>query len=53
MVETRCEHCSEPITLNIDSDMNVTGEQPGADPMVFTPDVDIFDTEAPSIVDDF
>ncbi len=51
--ETRCEHCEEPITLDIDSDMNITVAQLGANPMVFTPDVDIFDIEAPSIVDDF
>lgn len=41
------------MTLEIDSDMNVTVAQPGANPMVFTPDVELFDIEAPSIVDDF
>ncbi len=52
-VETECEHCSEPLTLEIDNDMNVQIEQVGADPMVFIPDVQVFDVEAPSIVDDF
>jgi hypothetical protein len=52
-VETRCEHCSEPLTLEIDSDMNVRVEQTGAVPLVFTPDVSPFDVEGPSIVDDF
>jgi len=52
-VETRCEHCSEPLTLQIDSDMNVQVEQTGAEPMIFTPDVNTFEVEAPSIVDDF
>ena len=52
-VETRCEHCSEPLILEIDSDMNVRVEQTGAEPMVFTPDVSPFDVEGPSIVDDF
>ncbi len=52
-VETRCEHCSEPMTLEIDSDMNVRVEQPGAEPMVFAPDVAPFDVEGTSIVDDF
>ena len=52
-VETECAHCSEPLTLEIDSDMNARVEQAGADPMVFTPDVQVFDVEAPSIVDDF
>lgn len=41
------------MTLDIDGDMNVAVAQPGADPMVFTPDVVPFDVEAPSIVDDF
>ena len=53
VVETRCEHCSEPMTLEIDSDMRVGVEQAGAEPMVFTPDVQVYDVEAPSIVDDF
>ena len=52
-VETRCEHCSEPMTLEIDSDMNVRCEKSGAKPMVFLPDVAVLDVEAPSIVDDF
>lgn len=41
------------MTLEIDSDMNITVESPGAEPMVFTPDVGVFDVVAPSIVDDF
>ena len=52
-VETRCEHCSDPMTLEIDSDMNVSVEQSGAKPLVFTPDVSVFDIEDTSIVDDF
>ena len=52
-VETRCEHCSEPLTLDIDNDMNVRVAQPAATPMVFVPDVLPYDIKAPSIVDDF
>ena len=52
-VETRCEHCFEPITLEIDSEMSVRVEAEAARPMVFTPDVNVFDVEAPTIVDDF
>lgn len=52
-VETRCEHCLEPMTLTIDDDMNFSVEQSEAEPMIFTPDVDVYDVEAPSIVDDF
>ena len=52
-VETQCEHCSDPMTLDIDSDMNVRVEQSGAEPLVFTPDVSVFDIEDANIVDDF
>ena len=52
-VETRCEHCMEPMTLEVDSDMKVVVDQPGADPLVFMPDVMPFDVEDVSIVDDF
>ena len=52
-VETRCEHCLEPMTLEIDSDMALRAAQADAEPMVFIPDVALFDTKAPSIVDVF
>ena len=52
-VHTECAHCSEPITLDIDSEMNVQVATHGADPLVFIPDVRVFDVKAPSIIDDF
>ncbi len=52
-VETRCAHCGDPLTVEIDSDMNVRTEPSAADPMVFTPDVPLFDVTSPSIIDDF
>ena len=41
------------MTLEIDSNMNITVEPPGAEPLVFTPDIEVFDVEATTIVDDF
>ena len=41
------------MTLEIDSEMSVRVAQAAATPMVFTPDVEVFDTPAPSIIDDF
>ena len=41
------------MTLDIDHEMNVRVAQSAAAPLVFTPDVDTFELEAPSIVDDF
>ena len=52
-VDSECAHCSEPLTLEIDSDMNVRVDPPDAEPMVFSPDVRLFDVRAPSIIDDF
>ncbi|MDJ0769618.1 MAG: hypothetical protein QNJ12_12525 [Ilumatobacter sp.] len=51
--ESVCHHCSEPFTLEIDRDMNISVETPGAAPVVFVPDVVPFDVEGPDIVDDF
>ena len=52
-VDTVCHHCSTPLTLEVDSDMNVRIEGSEADPLVFIPDVSPFEVEGPSIVDDF
>ena len=52
-VDTECAHCAETMTLHVDSEMNVTVDTADADPLVFSPDVDVWGTEAPSIVDDF
>ena len=52
-VDTECHHCGKPLTLEVDSEMNVQVEEAGAEPLVFIPDVALFDVEGPSIVDDF
>ncbi len=52
-VDTECHHCGVPLTLEVDSEMNVRVEEVGAEPLVFIPDVAVFDVEGPSIVDDF
>jgi hypothetical protein len=41
------------LTLEVDSEMNVRVEEVGAEPLVFIPDVAVFDVTGPSIVDDF
>jgi len=52
-VETSCHHCSEPFTLEIDSEMNIRVDPSDAEPVVFVPDVVPFDVSGPDIVDDF
>ena len=51
--ETECAHCAEPMILHVDHEMNITVDPPEADPLVFSPDVALWETTAPSIVDDF
>jgi len=51
-VSTRCAHCSQTLDLTIDSDMNVSVRQ-DTEPMIFVPDVNIFDLEDPSIIEVF
>lgn len=52
-VTSSCHHCSEPLRLRIDNDMNMEVQTPGASPVVFVPDVVPFDVDGPDIVDDF
>jgi hypothetical protein len=52
-IETQCGHCGEPLTLDIDSQLNIEVAQPQATPMVFVPMVDFARLEDPSIIDAF
>lgn len=52
-VETVCHHCSQPLVLEIDREMNVQVDPHDARPIVFVPDVVPFDVDGPDIVDDF
>lgn len=51
-VSSRCAHCSETLNFTIDSDMNVNVRQ-DTEPMVFVPEVNLFDLEDPSIIEVF
>ena len=51
-VSTSCAHCSQTLDLTIDSDLNVTVHQ-DTDPLVFIPEVSLFEVEDPSIIDSF
>jgi hypothetical protein len=52
-VNTECAHCSRPMELTIDSDLNWRASGEGCDPIVFSPTVDLFNLEADSIIDAF
>jgi len=53
VVRTECAHCSQPMHLEIDSELNYRVREQGADPMVFVPDVDFRKLAEPSITDAF
>ncbi len=51
-VKTECAHCSRPIQIELDSELNYRVVE-GADPLVFVPHVDFEKLKDPSIIDAF
>ena len=41
------------MTIDIDSDLNFHAQGDGCDPLVFIPDVNLYELEDPSIIDAF
>jgi hypothetical protein len=39
-VETQCHHCGQSLHLTVDSSMQISVQEAGADPWVFMPDMD-------------
>jgi len=53
VVKTECAYCSEPLTLDIDSELNCKVREKGADPLIFIPDVKIDVLKDPNIIEAF
>ena len=53
LVETECAHCGKPIHIEIDSDLKYKVLEPGANPLVFVPNVNFATLKDPSIIDGF
>ena len=53
LVKTECAHCSEPMEIEIDSDLNYEVKEEGCEPVVFVPEVNLFALEEDSIIDSF
>ena len=53
-VRSSCAHCSEPMEMEITSDLETTvhGEN-GTGPVIFVPDVNVQRPEEPSIIESF
>jgi hypothetical protein len=52
-IKTECAHCSRPIQIELDSELNHRVVEEDADPLVFVPLVDFEELEDPSIIDAF
>ncbi len=50
---TACAHCARTIQIEIDSELNYTVLEEGADPVVFIPFVNFKKLTDPSIIDAF
>ena len=51
-IQTECGHCRQPMQIEIDSELNYRTLDAGAQPLVFSPQLDIQKLE-PSIIDGF
>lgn len=50
VIESECGHCSRPLRLEVDSEMSVKVGTPGAEPLVFSPQVDWPSFDEPNII---
>ena len=53
LVRTECAHCSGPMEIEIDSDLIYEVKEEGCEPVVFVPEVNLFELEEDSIIDSF
>ena len=53
VIGTECAHCSEPMHIELDDQLEYWVREEGADPIVFIPQVDFQKLEDPSIIDSF
>jgi len=51
-VRTECAHCGRAIHLDITSDLQTSVRESEADPLIFSPDMDLEHLNAPNILDD-
>ncbi len=53
VIETECEHCSQPMHIEIDSELGCRVEEEGADPLTFFPLLDLHRLSDRCITDAF
>jgi hypothetical protein len=52
-IRTECAHCSQPLHIEVDSELRHRVAEVAADPLVFVPFVDFDTLKEPSIIDPF
>lgn len=52
-VSSQCAHCSRPMHIRIDSDLNYQVSEKGCEPIVFVPDVNFSKLEEKCIIHAF
>lgn len=52
-LETSCAHTNEKFSLTIDSNVDWQLSEPGPEPIIFSPNVDLANLKAPNIINDF
>jgi hypothetical protein len=52
-IATECGHCHEPLHIEINSELEYRVLESGAEPLVYTPLVDLQKLDEPSIIDSF
>ena len=50
VIKTACAHCGRPLPIPLDSTMRYRVDEPGAQPLVFEPDVDFKTLADPNII---
>jgi hypothetical protein len=52
-IDTVCAHCDHPIKIELNSEMKYQVDQEGANPLVFSPQIDWESFSKPDIIPDF
>ncbi len=52
-IRTECAHCSQPLHIEVDSELRHRVAEVAADPLIFVPLVDFEKLKDPSIIDAF
>lgn len=53
VIKTECEHCHQPIHIEINSELKYRVVEKGAEPLIYMPLVDFEKLDEPSIIDSF